>query len=216
MKELHDDTTSDPVQYPMVAIRDTVAFPYLKAQLSNSHPKSVRALEEALATNRVIFLATQSDSSAEDPTPDDIYQVGTLAYISNYLRKPEEATIKVMVEGRERARAVRVEERGGYYLATLRRAPAVAENSEKIAPLVSRIVSLVEQYTKLAQDGNSEQIQTAIHARDPGQLADQLADQMKLAIKDKQALLETYSTYERMLRIIEVLEREIDQLDVDR
>jgi ATP-dependent Lon protease len=216
MQEFHDGTPSDVVQYPMVPIRDIVAFPHTKAPFNIGRPSSVRALEEALATNRIIFLATQHDATVEDPTPDQIYQVGTLAYISNFLRKPEESTIKVLVEGRERARAVRVEERDGYYLATLRRAPVVAENNKKIAPLVSRVVSLVEQYMKLAQDGNPEQIQAALRANDPGQLVDQLADKMKLEIEDKQGLLETYSTYERMLRMIEVLEIEIDKLNVDR
>jgi len=200
----------------MVPIRDVVVFPHTKAAFNIGRPSSVRALEEALATNRIIFLATQHDATVEDPTPDQIYQVGTLAYIANSLRKPEEATIKVLVEGRERARAVRVEEIDGYYLATLRRAPVIAENNKKIAPLVSRIVSLVEQYLKLAQDGNPDQIQAALRANDPGQLVDQLADKMKLEIEDKQGLLEIYSTHERMLRMIEVLEIEIDKLNVDR
>jgi ATP-dependent Lon protease len=216
MQEFHDGTPSDVVQYPMVPIRDIVAFPHTKAPFNIGRPSSVRALEEALATNRIIFLATQHDATVEDPTPDQIYQVGTLAYIANFLRKPEESTIKVLVEGRERARAVRVEERDGYYLATLRRAPVVAENNKKIAPLVSRVVSLVEQYMKLAQEGNPDQIQSALRASDPGQLVDQLADKMKLEIEDKQGLLETYSSYERMLRMIEVLEIEIDKLNVDR
>lgn len=217
MQEFHDGTPSDVVQYPMVPIRDIVAFPHTKAPFNIGRPSSVRALEEALATNRFIFLATQHDATVEDPTPDQIYQVGTLAYIQNFLRKPEESTIKVLVEGRERARAVRVEERDGYYLATLRRAPVVAENNKKIAPLTSRVLSLVDQYLKLAQEGNPDQIQSVVrNTNDPGQLVDQLADKMKLEIEDKQALLETYSSYERMLRMIEVLEIEIDKLNVDR
>jgi ATP-dependent Lon protease len=216
MQEFHDSTPSDVARYPMVPIRDVVVFPHTKAAFVIGRPSSVRALEEALATNRIIFLATQHDATVEDPAPDQIYQTGTLAYIANSLRKPEESTIKVLVEGRERARAVRVEEVDGYYLATLRRAPVVAENNKRIAPLVSRVVSLVEQYLKLAQEGNPEQIQAALRANDPSQLVDQLADKMKLEIDDKQTLLETYSTHERMLRMIEVMELEIDKLNVDR
>ncbi len=200
----------------MVPIRDVVVFPHTKAAFVIGRPSSVRALEEALAGSRIIFLATQHDATEEDPAPDQIFQTGTLAYIANSMRKPEEATIKVLVEGRERARAVRVEERDGYYLATLRLAPVVAENNKRIAPLVSRVVSLVEQYLKLTQDGNPDQIQAALRANDPSQLVDQLADKMKLEIDDKQILLETYSTHERMMRMIEVLEIEIDKLNVDR
>ena len=216
MQEFHDSTPSDVAQYPMVPIRDVVVFPHTRAGFVIGRPSSVRALEEALATNHIIFLATQHDATIEDPTPDQIFNVGTLAYITNSLRKPEEATIKVIVEGRERARAVRVEEQDGYYMATLRRAPVVAENNKRIAPLVSRIVSLVEQYLKLAQEGNPDQVQAALRANDPGQLVDQLADKMKLEIDDKQELLEIYSTHERMVRMLEILEIEIDKLNVDR
>jgi ATP-dependent Lon protease len=216
MQEFHDSTPGDVACYPMVPIRDVVVYPHTKAAFVIGRPSSVRALEEALATNRIIFLATQHDATIEDPAPDQIYQVGTLAYISNSLSKPEEATIKVLVEGRERARAVRVEEQDGYYLATLRRAPVMAENHKRIAPLVSRLVSLIEQYLKVAQEGNPDQVQGALRAADPSQLVDQLADKLKLEIADKQLLLETYSPHERMMRMIEIIEIEIEKQNLDR
>ena len=216
MEEFNDSTPGDVAQYPMVPIRDVVVFPHTKAAFVIGRPSSVRALEEALATDRIIFLATQHDATIEDPNPDQIYQVGTLAYIANSLRKPDESTIKVLVEGRERARAVRIEERDGVYVATLRRAPVVADDNKRIAPAVSRIVSLVEQYLKIAQDGNPDQIQAALRAADPGQLVDQLADKMKLELDDKQSLLEIYPTYDRLVRMTEILEIEIDKLNVDR
>ena len=216
MEEFNDSTPGDVAQYPMVPIRDVVVFPHTKAAFVIGRPSSVRALEEALATDRIIFLATQHDATIEDPNPDQIYQVGTLAYIANSLRKPDESTIKVLVEGRERARAVRIEERDGVYVATLRRAPVVADDNKRIAPAVSRIVSLVEQYLKIAQDGNPDQIQAALRAADPGQLVDQLADKMKLDLDDKLSLLEIYPTYDRLVRMTEILEIEIDKLNVDR
>jgi ATP-dependent Lon protease len=216
MQEFNDRTPTDVARYPMVPIRDVVVFPHTKAAFVIGRPSSVRALEEALATDRIIFLATQHDATIEDPEPDQIYHVGTLAYIANSLRKQEEATIKVLVEGRERARAVRVEEKDGFYLATLRRAPVMADNNKRIAPLVSRIVSLIEQYLKVAQEGNPDQVQAALRAADPSQLVDQLADKLKLDIADKQMLLETYSTHERMLRMIEIIEIEIEKQNLDR
>src|SRR5215510_13655105 len=188
MQEFHDKTPNDVVRYPMVPIREVVVFPHTKAAFVIGRPSSVSALEEALATDRIIFLATQHDATVEDPAPDQIYQVGTLAYIANSLRKPEEATIKVLVEGRERARAVRVEEKDGFYLATLRRAPVTPENNKRIAPLLSRLISLIEQYLKIAQDGNPDQINAALRAADPGQLVDQLADKMKLETADKRQM----------------------------
>lgn len=216
MQEFHDSTPNDVAQYPMVPIRDVVVFPHTKAAFVIGRPSSVRALEEAMATNKIIFLATQHDATIEDPTPDQIYPVGTLAYIANSLRKPEEATIKVLVEGRERARAVRVEERDGYYIATLRRAPVMAENNKRAAAMVSRIASLVEQYLKIAQEGNFDQIQAALRAPDPGQIVDQLADKMKLDLPDKQALLEAYSAHARMVKMAEILEVEIEKLNLER
>ncbi|HMV83249.1 MAG TPA: endopeptidase La [Blastocatellia bacterium] len=216
MQEFHDSTPTDVVRYPMVPIRDVVVFPHTKAAFVIGRPSSVRALEEALATNKIIFLATQHDATIEDPAPDQIYPVGTLAYIANSLRKPDEATIKVLVEGRERARAVRVEERDGYSMATLRRAPVVTENNKRITSLVSRIASLVEQYLKIAQEGNLDQIQAALRAPDAGQIVDQLADKMKLDLPDKQALLETYPTHARLVKMAEILEVEIEKVNLER
>jgi ATP-dependent Lon protease len=216
MKEFHDQTPADVVKCPMVPIRDVVVFPHTKAAFVIGRESSVRALEEALATNRLIFLATQHDATLEDPSAADIYEVGTLAYISNSLRKPDERTIKVLVEGRERARAVRVVEQGGYMAAVLRRAPVVAENNRRTAALVARIATMLEQYLKLAQEPNPEMLQAALRLADHGQLADQLGHVMKLRVEDKQSLLEIYSTHERLLKVIELIEVEIDKLNVDR
>ncbi len=216
MQEFHDGTPTDVVRYPMVPIRDVVVFPYTKAAFVIGRLSSVRALEEALTGSRIIFLATQHDATVEDPDATQIYQVGTLAYIANSLRKPDEATIKVLVEGRERARVIRVEERDGLYYATLRRAPVVAENPRRVAPLLTRIAGLVEQYLKQAQDTNLEQVQAALRIADPGHLVDHLADKLKLPIEDKQSLLETYSTHERLLHMIEILEVELEKTSIDR
>ncbi len=216
MQEFNDRTPHDVVSYPMVPIRDVVVFPGTKAAFNIGRASSVRALEEALSTSRIIFLATQHDASIEEPNPDQIFETGTLAYIANSLRKPDEYTIKVLVEGRERARVVRVDEQDGYYLATLRRAPVVVENSQRAMALVSRIGSLVEQYLKLSQEPNPEALQAAMRSSDPGQLADNLGHVLKLPTEDKQGLLEVYSTHERLLRLTEMLEVEIEKLNLDR
>ena len=216
MKEFHDGTPDDVASYPMVPIRDVVVFPHTKAAFVIGRPASVRALEEAMATHRLIFLATQHDATVEDPSVDQIYQVGTIAHIANCTRKPDEDTIKVLVEGRERARAVRVDEVGGFSVATVRRAPVMAENHKRNASLISRVVGLVEQYLKTAQEGNFDQIQAALRAPDPGQMVDQLADKLKLDLIDKQALLEIYPTQARLLKMVEILEVEIEKLNLDR
>jgi ATP-dependent Lon protease len=216
MQEYSDATPNDIVRYPMVPIRDVVVFPGTRAAFNIGRASSVRALEEALATSRMIFLATQHDAIIEEPTPEQIYQTGTLAYIANSLRKPDEHTIKVLVEGRERVRAIRVDEVDGYYLATLRRAPVVVESGQRAMALVSRIASLIEQYLKLAQEPNPESLQAAMRASDAGQLADNLGHVLKLPLEDKQSLLEIHSAHERLLRLTELLEVEIEKLNLDR
>src|SRR5262245_28498382 len=216
MQEFSDSTPSDIVRYPMVPIRDVVVFPHTRAAFVIGRPSSVRALEEALASNRVIFLATQHDATVEDPLADQIFEVGTISVLTTCLFKPEDRTIKVWHKGRELALAIRVEEKDGYYIATLRRAPVIAENNKRVAQSVSRIVSLVEQYLKVAQDANYDQIQNALRAADPGQMVDQLADKMKLETADKQSLLEINSINDRMARMIEILEVEIEKQNLDR
>lgn len=216
MQEFHDGPPSDVARYPMVPIRDVVVFPYTRAAFVIGRASSVLALEAALKRDRIIFLATQHDATIEEPSPNQIYQVGTLAHIANSLRNPNEATIKVLVEGRERARTVRVEECDGYFLATLRRAPAIAENNKRTTAISARLSTFVEQYLKLAQDQNPEQIQAALRTADPNQMVDNLAHVLKLAVEDKQGLLELYATHERLLRLIELLEIETDKLNIDR
>lgn len=216
MKEFHDGTPDDVARYPMVPIREVVVFPHTKAAFVIGRPSSVHALESALTGDRIIFLATQHDATVEDPTPDQIYAYGTLAYISNSMYKAEDATIKVLVEGRERAQAMRFEEQDGYLMATVRRAPVVAENNKRLAPFVSKVVGLVEQYLKVAQEGNFDQIQAALRAPSPGQMVDQLADKMKLDLPDKQSLLEIYSVQARLVKMAELLEMEIEKVNLDR
>ncbi len=215
-QEFTDLPPTDIADYPMVPIRDVVVFPFSKAAFNIGRASSVRALEEALTTNRLIFLATQHDATREDPGASEIYPVGTVAYISNSLRKPEETTIKVLVEGRERARAVRVMEADGYLRAVVRRAPVVVENNRRTMNLVSRIGALMEQYLKLAQEPNPEMLLAALRVGDSGQMVDLLAQVMKLQVEDKQNLLETYSVHERLLKMVELIEIEIEKLNIDR
>jgi ATP-dependent Lon protease len=216
VQEFSDTLPDDMASYPMVPIRDVVVFPFSKAAFNIGRASSVRALEEALTTDRLIFLATQHDATLEDPGANEIYQVGTVAYLSNSLRKPEEPTIKVLVEGRERARAIRIIEEDGYLRAIVRRAPMVAESNRRTLNLVSRIGALMEQYLKLAQEPNPEMLLSALRVGDAGQMVDLLAHVMKLRVEDKQTLLETYSVHERLLKMVDLIEVEIEKLNIDR
>jgi ATP-dependent Lon protease len=215
-REFTDAPPEDIASYPMVPIRDVVVFPFSKAAFNIGRDSSVRALETALANDRLIFLATQHDAAVEDPGKGQIYEVGTIAYISNSLRKPEDPTIKVLVEGRERARALRLMEKDGYLQTIVRRVPVLPENNRRTMTLVSRVHAQMDQYLKLAQEPNPELLVSALRVGDPGQMVDLLAHVMKLPVEDKQSLLETYSVTERLLKMVDLIEIEIEKLNLDR
>jgi ATP-dependent Lon protease len=215
MEEYSDRTPTDILRLPMVPIRDVVIFPFTKVAFKIGRPGSVRALEEALASDRTIFLATQHDASIDEPSPEQIYGVGTVARILQAQRQ-ENGQTKVVVEGRERGTTIRVENDNGAFTATVRRAPAAPESGPRIDALMQRIGQLVEQHVRLAPEAQTDALQTALRNPDPSHLADALASQLKISVEDKQGLLEIFSTFGRLQRLVEILEGEVDKRQLDR
>ncbi|HYN85062.1 MAG TPA: endopeptidase La [Pyrinomonadaceae bacterium] len=215
MDEYSDRTPPDIARLPMVPIRDVVIFPFTKVAFKIGRPGSVRALEEALAADRTIFLATQHDASVDEPLPSQIYGVGTIARILQAQRQ-ENGQTKVVVEGRERATTIRVENNNGAFTATVRRAPVAPETGPRVEALTGRINQLVEQHVRLAPEAQTDALQTALRNQDPSHLADALASQLKISVEDKQGLLEIFSTHGRLQRIVELLEVEVDKRQLDR
>jgi ATP-dependent Lon protease len=154
----------------------------------------------------------QHDATIEDPTPDQVHTVGTLAQITKSLRLPD-GTVKVEVEGRERGRAVQVVPEGGYWLATIRRLPDEVESPSRMKSLLGRLINLVDQYTQ--QYPNAD-IRYAFRSQDPSQIADLLADSLKLDVDIRQELLEITSVSSRLTRLMEVLQMEIEKSQLDR
>jgi len=215
MEEYSDRTPADVAWYPMVPIRDVVIFPFTKVAFKIGRAGSVRALEQALATDRTIFLATQHDATVDEPSPNQIYGVGTLGKILQS-QKQDNGQIKVVVEGRERATTVRVENTDGAFLALVRRAPVVNEEGARLDALIQKVGQLVEQHLRLAPDTQTDALQTALRNQEPSHLADALASQLKISVEDKQGLLEIFSTQARLQRLIELLETEIEKRQLDR
>jgi ATP-dependent Lon protease len=215
MEEYSDRTPSDVAWYPMVPIRDVVIFPFTKVAFKIGRSGSVRALEQALATDRTIFLATQHDATVDEPSPEQIYGVGTLGRILQS-QKQENGQIKVVVEGRERATTVRVENSDGAFMALVRRAPVVNEEGTRLDALIQKVGQLVEQHLRLAPDTQTDALQTALRNQEPSHLADALASQLRISVEDKQGLLEIFSTQARLQRLIELLETEIEKRQLDR
>jgi ATP-dependent Lon protease len=216
MNEFSDSTPSDVVRCPMVPIRDVVVFPYTMVAFVIGRPASVRALEIALRGDKTIFLASQHDATVDEPDIDQVYTIGTIARITHNLRLPD-GNIKVMVEGIERARAVRVEDEEGYWQATVRKAPQSNESRSRLNALIGRVGSLVDQYVRQSTDlANPETVTAALRIDDPARLCDTVASNLKLSVEDKQGLLEIFPLYERLVRLTEVLEVELEKIQVDR
>src|SRR5882762_9915032 len=161
MEEYSDLAPADIIRLPMVPIRDVVIFPFTKVAFKIGRPGSVRALEIALNTDRTIFLATQHDATIDEPAPNQIYGVGTVGRILQS-QKQDNGQIKVVVEGRERATTVRVENADGAFMALVRRAPVVNEEGTRLDALVQRVGQLVEQHLRLAPDVQTDALQTAM------------------------------------------------------
>ena len=199
----------------MMPIRDVVIFPHMMTPFVVGRDSSVRALEEALASDKKIFLATQHDASIDDPKPDQIYQTGVIVSIVQSLKLPD-GNIKVLVEGVERGRVSSVSVDEGFLLADVSTETHAYEQGPDLEALTSRITTLFEQYVKQSQNLNYETMIAAIRVDDPSKLADTIGANLQLTIPEKQDLLEIFHPVERLARIAEVLDIEIEKLNVDR
>jgi ATP-dependent Lon protease len=200
---------------PMMPVRDMVIFPQQMTPFIVGREASVRALEEALAGDKKIFLSTQHDASVDDPKPEEIYAVGTLANIVQSVKLPD-GNIKVLVEGVERARALSIATEEGFFRATVRLLNARVEPSPQVEQTVQKITGLYEQFIKLSQSLNYDTMIAAARVDDPARLSDTIAANLQLPVDEKQDLLETVDPVERLNRIGDILEIELEKLNVDR
>ncbi len=206
---------SDTKRLPMMPIRDVVIFPYMMTPFVVGRESSVRALEDAMAGDKKIFLATQHDASTDEPRPNEIFSVGCVVNIVQSLKLPD-GNIKVLVEGVERAKVVSVTDDEGFFRAVVRTFNFKIEAGSQLEALTGRVTSLFEQYVKLSQNLNYETMVAAIRVDDPGKLADTVGANLQLTIEEKQELLEIFDPIDRLTRVAEMLDIEIEKLNVDR
>ena len=206
---------SDTRRLPMMPIRDVVIFPFMMTPFVVGRESSVRALEEAMLGDKKIFLATQHDASIDEPKPNEIYSVGTIVNIVQSLKLPD-GNIKVLVEGVERAKVVSVGDDEGFFRAVVRTYAYKVEPGPQLEALIGRVTGLFEQYVKLSQNLNYETMIAAIRVDDPSKLADTVGANLQLTIEEKQELLEIFDPIDRLTRVAEMLDIEIEKLNVDR
>ena len=215
MDEYTDQMPQDIARFPMVPIRDVVIFPFTKVAFKIGRPNSVRALEQALTGDRYIFLATQHDATIDEPTPDQVFQIGTIGRILQ-AQKQENGQIKVVVEGRERASTIKVDREDDLLFATVRRIVSTNESGYRTDGLLQKLHTLVEQLMRLSPDAYTDSLHASLRGTIPAHIADALSSHLKVPVEEKQLLLEIPSVQDRLQKLIEVLEIEIDKKQLDR
>src|SRR3569623_1503260 len=200
---------------PVLPLRDVVVYPHMVIPLFVGREKSIHALEAAMAGEKKILLVAQRSAAVDDPQPDDIYEIGTVSSILQLLKLPD-GTIKVLVEGTDRARILKLEETNQYYSAQIELvAPVIAEESEAEV-LMRAILGLFDHYVKLNNKVPPEILSSLAGIDDPGRLADTIAAHLLLKIEEKQGILEIERVRARLEKLMTVLESEIDLLQVEK
>jgi ATP-dependent Lon protease len=200
----------------MVPIRDVVIFPYTKVAFKIGRPSSVRALEEAMTGDRDIFLATQHDATIDEPSSEQIYTIGTLGRILQAQRQ-DNGQIKVVVEGRERGESIRVEQDSdGMFYAHVRKIAASDESGYRTDGLLQKIHSLVEQFLRVSPDAYTDALHASLRGISAAQIADSMSSHLRISVEEKQDLLETISVSERLQKLVDILETEIEKRQLDR
>ncbi|NWG70938.1 MAG: endopeptidase La [Parvularculaceae bacterium] len=201
--------------YPVLPLRDIVVFPSMVVPLFVGREKSVKALENVMETERKILLVAQKDASANDPKPEEIFDIGVVASVLQLLKLPD-GTVKVLVEGETRAKIVRYTRADGYFEAEAE-IPAIkpADKSE-LEALTRSVISQFEAYVKLNRRVPPEVIVSIGQIEDPSRLADTVASHLNIKISEKQELLETVGVAERLERVYALMEGEISVLQVEK
>ena len=176
--------------YPMVPIRDVVVFPYMMVPFVIGRASSVLALEAALQGDKQIYLATQMDASEDNPSSEEIFQVGTIATIVQSLKLPD-GNIKVLVEGLQRARTQVVREKDGYFEADVMSEPVPVAPPAQMKVFAKRLNVLFEQFAKLNPNLNYESIVQAARSADDDRLSDTIASNLPIPVEEKQELLDS-------------------------
>jgi ATP-dependent Lon protease len=201
--------------YPVLPLRDIVVFPHMIVPLFVGREKSVRALEDVMKDDKQILLVTQKNAAQDDPGTADIYSVGTIGTVLQLLKLPD-GTVKVLVEGGQRARITRFAENDAFFQAY---ADGIGEKSgepQEMAALARTVVSQFEQYIKLNKKIPPEVLVSINQIDDPAKLADTVASHLTLKIPEKQELLETQAVSERLEKVFGYMEGEIGVLQVEK
>jgi ATP-dependent Lon protease len=203
------------VTYPVLPLRDIVVFPHMIVPLFVGRDKSVKALEDVMKEDKQILLVTQKNASQDDPTPSDIYTVGTIGTVLQMLKLPD-GTVKVLVEGGQRARIRRFTDNPNFFQVYADLLDEVEDDAQELEALSRAVISQFEQYIKLNKKIPAEVLISINQIEEPAKLVDTVVQHLTLKISDRQQLLETESTLERLERVYAFMEGEISVLQVEK
>ena len=202
-------------KYPVLPLRDIVVFPHMIVPLFVGRDKSVRALESAMQIGKQIVLVTQKSPQQDDPTPGDLYDVGTLGVVLQLLKLPD-GTVKVLVEGQSRIRITTYTDKTEYFEAYTEAVPEAPVSGDSTAVLMRTCIAQFEQYVKLNKKIPPEIISSVSQIDNAEKLADTVASYLSLKIPERQKLLETADVAQRLEKIFGYMEGEIGVLEVEK
>ena len=206
---------SSKTNFPLLPLRDVVVYPQIVQPLFVGRAKSIKALEEAMSTDKQVLLVAQKNASDDDPGAQQLFDIGTIATILQLIRLPD-GTVKVLVEGLERAQITEINEKFDYLVAEARLMVADGMSEQEASALIRSLLSQFDQYVQLSKKIPPEVMTSISSIDDPGRLVDTISSHMALQLTEKQNLLELSSLKERLEHLMALIESEIDLFQVEK
>ena len=211
----HPVLPSDPITLPLLPLRDVVVFPHMVIPLFVGRPKSIKALEAAMEAGRQIMLVAQKAAGKDEPTADDMFEVGCVSSILQMLKLPD-GTVKVLVEGIQRANTRQISDHGEHFVAEVEPVPPASDTSPEIEALRRAVTQQFDAYVKLNKKIPPEILTSIAGIDEPGRLGDTIAAHLPLKLEAKQSVLDLFAVPKRLERLLELLEHEVDILQVEK
>ena len=211
----HPILPPDPITLPLLPLRDVVVFPHMVIPLFVGRPKSIKALEAAMEAGRQIMLVAQKAAGKDEPKPDDMFETGCVSSILQMLKLPD-GTVKVLVEGLQRANTVSIDDSGEHFTAVVTPVPVPDQGSPEIEALRRAVTQQFDQYVKLNKKIPPEILTSIAGIDDAGRLADTIAAHLPLKLENKQVILDMVPVDKRLEKLLELLEHEVDILQVEK
>ncbi|HET9206293.1 MAG TPA: endopeptidase La [Burkholderiaceae bacterium] len=211
----HPVLPPDPITLPLLPLRDVVVFPHMVIPLFVGRPKSIKALEAAMEAGRQIMLVAQKAAGKDEPRPEDMFGIGCVSSILQMLKLPD-GTVKVLVEGLQRAETRHIADTGEHFVAEVSPIQPAGEPTPEVEALRRAVTQQFDQYVKLNKKIPPEILTSIAGIDDPGRLADTIAAHLPLKLEAKQSVLDLDSVAKRLEKLLELLEHEVDILQVEK